>query len=392
MKKVFYATLALGALILASCQKENSVNGPKVESPVFTAYIDTDAPAGQPETKTVLVETAEGKKSEWVSGDAIRVLNGTNIEGCDAVYTTTDEGASATFTTANKGFKGTEFVAMYPAEPNTSAWWNKNYPEYVNKLKLDPEQTATEGSYDPKAHIAVAYSKNTSLAFQNAVSLLKFTVASDNVSEVCIYPNTSTDYVAGNFSIAVTGDNVGTISKDGGDDTGWKNYNYVKATGSFEKGKTYYIACLPTTFTTGFTVEVVSKGIKGDNKTTEKNYELKRNTILDLGTVEYVAPTMQTVYLYPGPWTSDKAVLSVYFWGAGEGWADFSDADGDGRYEAQIPIGVAKCHYIRSNPKNPHNWDGVWNRYDNLVLSQKNCITVSSDSSGNWNYSTSKVE
>ena len=53
MKKVFYATLALGALILASCQKENSVNGPKVESPVFTAYIDTDAPAGQPETKTV---------------------------------------------------------------------------------------------------------------------------------------------------------------------------------------------------------------------------------------------------------------------------------------------------------------------------------------------------
>ena len=40
MKKVFYATLALGALILASCQKENSAVLPKVDSPVFTAHID----------------------------------------------------------------------------------------------------------------------------------------------------------------------------------------------------------------------------------------------------------------------------------------------------------------------------------------------------------------
>ena len=93
MKKVFYATLALGALILASCQKENSVELPKVDSPVFTAHIDGG------DTKTVL----NGKKSEWVKDDAIRVLNGTNTTDCDAIYTTTEGGTTATFTTEVEG-------------------------------------------------------------------------------------------------------------------------------------------------------------------------------------------------------------------------------------------------------------------------------------------------
>ena len=101
MKKVFYATLALGALILASCQKENSVELPKVDSPVFTAHID----AG---TKTVL----NGQKSEWVSGDEIRVLN---EKGASANYTTNDAGTTATFKTTTEGFTGNQFVALYPA-------------------------------------------------------------------------------------------------------------------------------------------------------------------------------------------------------------------------------------------------------------------------------------
>lgn len=381
MKKVFYATLALGALIFASCQKENSAVLPKVDSPVFTAHIDSG-------TKTAL----NGQKSEWVSGDAIRVLNGTNTTGCAAEYTTTDSGASARFTTDVEGFTGDAFIAMYPASQAGKAWWNDDYDQIVNKLKLKPSQTAVAGGYDPEAHIAVAYSKTKTLSFSNAVSLLKFTCGSDNISEVCVYANAkatggtgteSKNVLSGDFNFNTKTNEVITET---GDDV--PTNNYVKVTGTFVKGQTYYIACLPTTFTEGFTVEVVSNGIKGEDKKTEKPYTLKRNKILDLGTVEYVAPTMQTVYLNPGPWTSDNAVLSVYFWGAGEGWADFADADGDGRYEAQIPIGVTKCHYIRSNPDKTHNWDGVWNRADNLDLTMYNCITVNE----NWTWSTSKEE
>ncbi len=111
MKKVFYATLALGALVIASCQKENSVELPKVDSPVFTAHIDGG-------TKTAL--SADGTKSEWRSGDAIRVLN---ESGTAANYTTTDNGATATFKTTEKGFTGTKFVALYPATPAGDVTW-----------------------------------------------------------------------------------------------------------------------------------------------------------------------------------------------------------------------------------------------------------------------------
>lgn len=376
MRKSYFAIIALGALVIASCQKENSADLPKVDSPVFTATLDTDS-----DTKTVLVETVDGKKSHWESGDAIRVLNGTNTKGCDAVYTTTDEGESATFKTDVKDFKGTEFVAMYPATPAGSAWWNKESPEYVNKLYLNPVQAATVGTYDPNAHIAVAYSENTSLAFINAVSLLKFTVASDNVSEVCIYPNTKTDYVAGNFNIAVTGEHVGTITKERGMSDGWTNDNYVKATGKFEKGNTYYIACLPTTFTKGFTVEVVSNGIKGDNKTTKKNYELKRNTILDLGSVEY----KKTLYLKPNDkWNEANAWFAAYFFGDSNTWVKMEKVGETGYYKVVAPdvTKYPNVIFCRMNPASENlNWGNKWTQTGNLTIGDNNCYTITD---GTW--------
>ena len=372
MRKSYFAIIALGALVIASCQKENSAVLPKVDSPVFTATLDDG-------TKTAL--NATGKKSEWISGDAIRVLNGTNTDGCAAEYTTTDSGESATFTTTAEGFTGTEFVAMYPASPAGSAWWNKESPEYVNKLYLNPEQRAIEGSYDPNAHIAVAYSKNTSLAFMNAVSLFKFTVESDNVSEVCIYPNTSTDYVAGNFNIAVTGEHVGTITKDRGISDGWTNNNYVKATGNFEKGKTYYIACLPTTFTKGFTVEVVSLGNKEAAKTTPKNYTLNRNKILDLGNVESTVET-RTLYLdITTCWSQATAKYDAWIWGDGMSgtWVDFKVAKGN-ILKTTIPNNTKGIKIYRREPNMPsHDKDNDANRWNTVQvddITSKNIITI----------------
>ena len=372
MRKSYFAIIALGALVIASCQKENSADLPKVDSPVFTATIDADS-----DTKTVL----DGNTSLW-NQDHIWILNG-NHAWKKEYYTDATSSSIATFTESNKDAtldKG-PVVAVCPASAGNDAWWNKTYPEYVNKLKLNPEQTATEGTYDPNAHIAVAYSENTSLAFMNAVSLLKFTVASDNVSEVCIYPNTSTDYVAGNFSIAVTGDYVGTISKNGGDDSEWKNYNYVKATGTFEKGNTYYIACLPTTFTTGFTVEVVSLGNKEAAKTTPKNYTLNRNKILDLGNVESTVET-RTLYLdITTCWSQATANYDAWIWGDGMSgtWVDFEVANGN-ILKTTIPNNAKGIKIYRREPKMPsHDKDNDANRWNTVQvddITSKNIITI----------------
>ena len=387
MKKVFYATLALGALILASCQKENSVNGPKVESLVFTAYIDTDAPAGQHETKTVL----DGKTSLW-NQDHIWILNGDpKNNGWKKEYQTDATSSStATFTESNSEVSLGEgpVVAICPKYAGDYAWWNAAEDKTVNKLWLKPVQSPVESGYDPDAHVAVAYSETRELSFSNAVSLLKFTCGSADIKEVCVYANgdkaSGKNILSGNFSFNADPDNKNVIT---GSDVINK---YVKLSGNFVNGKTYYLACLPTTFTNGFTVAVYSNGNKGQVKTTEKSYTLLRNKILDLGTIVYEEVTgMKTVYLYPGPWTDAGAVLSVYYWRTGgDGWVDFSDADGDGRYEAEIPQDINGYKFVRSNPEQPlHDFRYAWDQSGDVNISESNCLTVD----GKWNKALSNI-
>ena len=374
MRKSYFAIIALGALVIASCQKENSAYLPKVDSPVFTATLD----AG---TKTALDET--GKKSEWVKDDAILVMN---EKGDTAKYTAQNSGATATFTTTTEGFKGTEFIAMYPATPAGSAWWNAA-DTTVNKLWLKPSQTAVDSGYDPEAHIAVAYSDTKTLDFLNAVSLLKFTCGSDKISEVCVYVTADASFgtgtesknvLSGNFNFNTETKNV--ITASGNDIT---TNQYVKVTGALKKGQTYYIACLPTTFTEGFTVEVVSNNIKGDNKTTKKNYELKRNTILDLGNVEY----KKTLYLKPNKnWNDANAWFAAYFFNdkGDNTWRTMEKVDDTGYYKVVAPDvnKYPNVIFCRMNPASKDlNWGNKWTQTENLNIGDNNCYTITD---GEW--------
>ncbi|MCI6318362.1 MAG: hypothetical protein MR784_01810, partial [Rikenellaceae bacterium] len=261
--KSYLAIIALGALVIASCQKENSADLPKVDSPVFTATLDADS-----DTKTVL----NGNKSEWVSGDAIRVLNGT---GGSAVYTTADEGASATFKTT-EGFTGTQFLALYPA--NESAIWKADYPTYINGLQLSPIQTAKEGSYDSAAHLAYAYADGNSLLFKNMVALLKFTIAegSNEVSSISVSVPTpasgNTGYLAGNMTYDT---NSKICYNEGGSLSAT-----VALTGTFVAGQTYYMAVLPGTYSE-FSLSV--NGITVNKKSSEVTF--KSGKIYNLGSV-----------------------------------------------------------------------------------------------------------
>lgn len=378
MKKLIYTTLALGAVLLAaSCQKENTVNTP----PVFTAYVDSD-------TKTVL----NGEVSEW-NQDHIWILNGDpDNTGWKKEYKTdATSGTSAVFTEVVSSELGSgPVVAICPASAGNDAWWNSECPDVANKLKLEPSQNAIAGTYDPNAHIAVAYSENTSLSFKNAVSLFKFKVVSDNVTEVCIYSNTNTDVLAGHFSVAVT--DPDTIYKDASE--GVEQFNYVKAKGSFKKGETYYIACLPTTFTDGFTVEVVSNGVKGKDKTTNKEYTLKRNTILDLGDVEYVEKPVETktLYLDADVWNTSDARFAVYSFGNGEEWTDMTLVSGS-VYKVDVKTSYPNLIFVRMNGEtSENNWDNDWNKTNDLTLpsDNKNLYTITGwgnygeNSPGSW--------
>ena len=399
MKKLIFTTMAISALFLSvSCQKENVNDAPKGEGVVFTAYVDGVDPV-DPDTKTVIGKNDEGKAvSLWNGQERIWILNGQkgNSSWKKAYKANVSTPvAKADFAEENTTeLTGDAFYAIYPCSASNDAAWTGG-AESVTGITLKAEQTPVENTYDPSTHIAVAYTTagNYSLAFKNAVSYFKLTVGSDNVSEICIFGNAS-EKITGAFSLKYTpGDSevAPTVETSKG------TLSYVKIISTeanpIVKGNTYYIAVLPTDFTTGFSVEMVSGGLKSTCKTTKEPYTMTRNKIVDLGTIEYVAPTTQTVYLYANNlWNSKNAELAVYYWGDGDGWVDFTDADGDGRFEANIPIGVQKCHYVRCEPGFAHNWDHVWNRYDNVELSEFNCLSVAADEKGSWYYTLSKIK
>lgn len=373
MKRIITSTLLLSALALFSaCQKSEQQAPTKGESIVFTASF-------APETKTVIDET--GKKSLW-NQDEIRIFNG-NHTGAQEYVTEATKAATAEFKIKNTEatFTGTSFIAVCPNSLATAAWWNSKADKTINKLLLKPEQTATAGTYDPEGHVAVAYTENTTLEFKNACALLKFTIKSDNIKEVCVYSTGAV--LSGNFNFNTEGQ--GSITTTAvGEDTYVSN-NYVKIKGDFVNGQTYYMSCIPGILANGFTLEVVNdKAAKGKDNVYTKPIELKRNSIYNLGEVKYEErPTeTRTFYLKAGDWAQGGAVIDAWIWGesiTGQ-WVDFEKI-GEKEFKAELPKGTTGIKLYRRNPvghKIHEHDDNHWDTSGDLTISDANdCLTFS---------------
>lgn len=371
MKRIITSTLLLSALALFSaCQKSEQQAPTKGESIVFTASF-------APETKTVI----NGKQSLW-NQDEIRIFNGNHTEAQEYVTEAT-KAATAEFKIKNTEatFTGTSFIAVCPNSLATNAWWNGSADKTINKLWLKPEQTATVGTYDPEGHVAVAYTENTALSFRNACALLKFTIKSDNIKEVCVYSTGAV--LSGNFNFNTEGQ--GSITTTAVGEDAYVSNNYVKIKGDFVNGQTYYMSCIPGILANGFTLEVVNdKAAKGKDNVYTKPIELKRNSIYNLGEVKYEErPTeTRTFYLKAGDWAQGGAVIDAWIWGesiTGQ-WVDFEKI-GEKEFKAELPKGTTGIKLYRRNPvghKIHEHDDNHWDTSGDLTISDANdCLTFS---------------
>lgn len=374
MKRIITSTLLLSALALFSaCQKSEQQAPAKGESIVFTASF-------APETKTVL----DGKQSLW-NQDEIRIFNGNHSEAQEYV-TTAVKAPTAEFTIKNPEatFTGTNYIAVCPNSLATAAWWNSTADKTINKLYLKPQQTATAGNYDPEGHVAVAYTENTALEFKNACALLKFTIQSDNIKEVCVYSTGAV--LSGNFNFNTVDDNITTTGVDETDI--YETNNYVKVKGDFVNGQTYYMSCIPGTLTNGFTLEVVNTdGKKGKDRTTTKKVDLKRSGIFNLGEVKYEERPLETrtFYLKAGDWDQANAVIDAWIWGVTSMWVDFERIEGTTDFKAELPKGTTGIKLYRRSPTEhkTHEFDTIhyWNTSGDLTITDANdCLTFKN----NW--------
>ena len=74
--------------------------------------------------------------------------------------------------------------------------------------------------------------------------------------------------------------------------------------------------------------------------------------------------TQGTIYLKPNSnWLEADARFAAYFFGNGEVWINMTDADGDGTYECDVPVGFGNVIFTRMNPgTSDNNWDNKWNQ------------------------------
>ena len=285
-KKRFYSFMfaAVAAFAAASCAQELDNQAPAGETVTFEASVDGA------ETKAVL----DGKVSKWENGDKIPIHNGT--KGYE--FTTTDEGLKANFSYTGTDFEGDKFMAVYPAGNYTADVAAKTVNAYIPTY-----QGAREGTYNENAILSVAYTENNSLAFKNACALLKFTVKGEKSIKVIEFYGNNSEAITGNMLVTLNEDNtvksvegLKTNFQEG--DNSWegmgtwvKFYSEDEANNwCFKEGVTYYAAIAPANFTKGVALNLI---LADDTKVEavkkiETAYNLKANTILDLGELEYV--------------------------------------------------------------------------------------------------------
>lgn len=269
MKKIYLIMFAAFAIIVAtSCTKElvsvdleeGTVQKGKVAM-VFNVAIDEDSRA----------TLSDDLKVNFVNGDEIAVFDGISTDPNKFIVQNATGNSATISGTVSEGAQ--DFKAVYPFSAAVGI------QEGVLTINIPSAQVIPAGkNIDPSALVSIATaSAGTILLFKNAVSLLKFTLSTNDVNFVCIKSN-SGEPLSGNCSIededkTITGEAAVDVALEGG---------------AAFSNSTYYAAVLPTNLPNG--IGVFCKKASGyDCKVSDKATAIVANSGLNLGTVDGVA-------------------------------------------------------------------------------------------------------
>ena len=287
MKHIPYIVVATLLMAAASCSKEvNPVvdtdqpvvedNQPvsTVQKMIFTAYADNGD-----ETRTSL---STDNKVNWAAGESIYVFDGKAPRRFVA-----NEGGSVVTFSGEADQAGT-YYAVSPAATMTGTTINATIPVF---------QTATAGTYDPKAAISVAVSNTNpngtnELKFKNAAALVKFQISDENVTKIRL-DAINGKKLAGKATITLESDNTPTLQMV--DSQAESCVILQPASGAFNTGTDYVIAIAPGTYAGGFKLTLIKSDNKYASFSNTSSQTLDRSSIMNFGTLPAVKTWKETL-------------------------------------------------------------------------------------------------
>lgn len=300
-------TLLLGALAVLACEKTAVMEAPVPEvqaqpDPWNVIPMKATKIAGEP--STVVASFAPETRSHIEmneAGDRASVVWSPNDqfilyafqEGSGgayyAIYSTENGGADATFTT-HYGLGSPS--ALYGIYPYCEDWGFGSIQVSATEI-LSPvffvdvptEQAATVGSVAEGANIAFVTPdvQADHYSFQNLLSLVKFKLTGNVVSQVKSVTLKGTSDLAGGYVAYVTEDGPELLSNVSG---GEERSRTVTLSGTFEANKDYYIALAPCQ-QAGFQMIFANEdGSETTTFTSTMDLAFPRSQILDFGTLD----------------------------------------------------------------------------------------------------------
>lgn len=338
-------TLCLG---LVSCVKENMTG---VDADGLTTFKAVYADAS---TKTVL----DGLTPMWTPDDKISIYDGVNNEFGN---TLTAPAAAAEFKGKLEG-QGSSRESFMAASPHKTDYMFSFVSSVIGGLEVPAEQKAVEDGYDPAAAPAAAFTNSNTLSFKNAYSLVKFTIISDDVTEV-MFTGNENEKLAGKMNVSNGSPLRITVTSA---------ETNVTLKGDFKNGSTYYISTIPATLNAGF--KVVLKKADGslvESMSFTNPVALERSGMVNLGNLsldpnESELPSVPGVaedgYVYFKPtadWTANGAHIVAYFWEEeiAEAWIPLVEDDEEGVFKCEVPFGYSNIIFVSIKSGAPDNWD-----------------------------------
>lgn len=297
MKKIAkYFFAALATMAAMSCVKELNVEKPVEltgKAYEFTATIGD-------ETKTTL--DAETMTPMWLGdrsgNEYITVMepNNLNTYVAEGIYEPTAEVTFVMAEDGGAGLTGKSVFAVSPAEAAVNCFNNADSVGVT--VNYNQIQYAYPETYDPAGPVAVAYNAdveaNPHFSFKNASALLKFRVmeGSQEVTSVKFY-SLGGEPLAGQMTLMEKGDSSMIVPAKGAS-------NWVEIRGLYEspldQDVDYYIAVAPALLKKGVGFQF-NDGTHVETFTIEKEINIERNKIYDLGLIYYESNVDDKWYL-----------------------------------------------------------------------------------------------